>query len=192
LYCFILIFQAKILELFGKGGEYLSTHFASPYYSDLEFPANVHNMHINSTECSLKFEQMENPDFVWIHGILIYVAETEVQSNTSLGPINMHNVQCLLKPELLPENSAKLFSLLKQKKSTSVARDTSDSILTSGTANDNSSQLIDNLMKLLVEGISSKLDSMALQINSIENHVVRIDKRLTELSETFDQLQNKE
>jgi len=31
-----------------------------------------------------------------------------------------------------------------------------------------------------------------LQINSIENHVVRIDKRLTELSETFDQLQNKE
>lgn len=122
------------------------------------------------------------------------MTETEVHSNTSLGPINMQNVQCLLKPELLPQNSAKLLSMLNHRKSTSTTRDALNSIrlIPSGAANTSTNQLLDSVMRLLIEETNSKLDSMALQINTIANYVVGIDKRLIELSKTFERLQNKE
>jgi len=178
--------EAKIIELFGNNGEYLSMHSTISSTSVGEYPMNSHMMHcVNSTECSLKFEQLENSNFVWVYGIIVYLTESKLPPNRSLGPINMQNFQHLLNPELLAENATKLFSTLsvnelKPDKNT-IFNSVFNNYLDNIKDGDNSGQLVYNNLKQFETKIEDKLDAMSLQLNTIENNVETLNKKFDTL-----------
>lgn len=147
---------------------------------------NSHSVHINSTECSLKFEQLKNSDFVWIYGILIYLTESEEHPNKYLGPINMQNVHQLMNPESLTTNASKLFSSLSLKESKSNSNDFVTSILSNLTSTkflekNNDGKIVLNNFKQFEKNVENKLNSMALQINTIGNNVETLNKKFDTL-----------
>lgn len=153
---------------------------------------NSHSILINSTECSLKFEQLKNSDFVWIYGILVYLIETEDHSNTFLGPINMQNVHHLMNPESLTTNASKLFSSLSLKEPKSNSNDFVTSILnnfanTKFSEKNYDSKIVLNNFKQFEKSVEDKLDSMALQINTIGNNVNTLNKKFDTLLNTLNE-----
>lgn len=179
------------MELFGKTGEYISTHPATSYEYSYEFPMNVHNVHVNSTECSIKFGQLKNSDFIWVYGVLIYLAETTDNSNTSIGPINMQNVQRLTDLTSLPTNASKLLSALSQKESKSLTNNILDSILTFRNTkledNVNCNRLINTSLEQFRKGIDDKLDIMGQKLNTIVNQINTLDKKFNTLLDALHQ-----
>lgn len=178
----LILFQAKIVELFGKTGEYVSTHSAFSSQDDNEFPMNCHSIHINSIECSLKFGQLKNPEFVWIYGVLVYLTKTKDPTNKTLGPINMQNVQDLLNPETLVTNASKLFSTLSLKESKSDHNDVLKSILNDlenakilNSSND--SQFMLNSFQQFEKSVEDKLNTLQLQLNVIGNNVETLNTK---------------
>lgn len=183
------------MELFGKTGEYISTHPATSCEYSYEFPMNVHDVHVNSTECSIKFSQLKNSDFIWIYSVLIYLAKTKDNSNTSIGPINMQNVQRLTNPTSLPTNASKLLSALSQKQSKSLTNNILDSILTlrSNTEfedNINCNRLINTSLQQFGKGIDDKLDIMGQKLNTIVNQINTLDKKFNTLLDALHQEHN--
>lgn len=162
----------------------MSTHSTSSD-DNAELPMNIHTLHLNTADCGLKFQQMKNSDFGWIYGIFIYLAETQLNSNTSLGPINMQNVQHLLNPEMMPTNASKLLSMLSQKKSHSIPNDILDSIkaIQNAKLGDdlNSSQVLNNSLKQFQNRIDDKLDNMSLHLHAIENQMDSLNKKFNTL-----------
>lgn len=147
---------------------------------------NSHSVHINSTECSLKLEKLKNSDFVWIYGILVYITETEEHSNKYLGPINMQNVHQLMNPESLTTNASKLFSSLSLKESKSNSNDFVTSILSNLTntkffEKNSDGKIVLNNFKQFEKNVEDKLNSMALQINTISYNVETLNKKFDTL-----------
>lgn len=173
--------------MFGKTGEYLSTHPSLSSKDANECPMNLHSIiHINSSECSLKFEQLKNSDFVWIYGILIYLIETEEHYNKYLGPINMQNVHSLMDAESLATNASKLFSSLSLKESKSNSNDFVTSILnnfsnTKFLEKNTDGKIILNNFKQFEKSVDDKLNNMALQINTIANNIETLNKKFDSL-----------
>ncbi|VVC40427.1 Protein of unknown function DUF4506 [Cinara cedri] len=180
----ILSSEAKIIELFGKTGEYISTHLMLSSNDINEFPINSHSIKVNSTECSLKFEQLKYPDFIWIYGIIIYLIETKEHSNKSLGPINMQNVQNLLNPDLLVTNASKLLTALSLKKSKSDSDDFLNSILNkfenAKLSNSENDKLL-NSFKQFETRVEDKFNNMALQINTIGKNIEMLNSKFDTL-----------
>lgn len=163
----------------------MSTHSALSSQGINEYTMNYHLININSINCSLKLGQLNNTDFTWIHGIFVFLTEAKEYSNTSLGPINMQNVQNLLNPDLLVTNASKLFSTLSLKESKPVNNDFLNSILSNymginkSLENDNGSQLI--LQKQFESRVEERLNNMALQLNNIGNNVETLNKKFDTL-----------
>jgi len=59
-----LVFQAKIIELFAKTGEYVSIHQSLDHNDFDGFQMYSHLIQINSAECALKLKQYNNLDFI--------------------------------------------------------------------------------------------------------------------------------
>ncbi|XP_026810849.1 uncharacterized protein LOC113552261 [Rhopalosiphum maidis] len=175
--------EARIIELFGKTGEYVSIH-QSISHSDFDgVQMYSHLIPIDSTECALKLKQFNNSDFIWIFGIIIYLTEVKEHSNKFLGPINMQNVQHLLESKPLDLNALKLFSMLSLKQSQSINNDVLMSIFNNM---DNSKfsnsdpeggefKLVS--FKQFEEKVEHRLQSMAVQMNTIENKIETLNKK---------------
>lgn len=153
-----------------------------------EYPMNSHMIHsVNGTECSLKFEQLENSNFIWVYGIIVYLTESKIPPNRSLGPINMQNVQHLLNPELLAKNATKLFSTLSVNELKPDKNVILNSVLNNYLDNiklpdgNNDSQLIYNNLKQFEMKIEDRLNAMTLQLNAIENNVEMLNKKFDTL-----------
>ncbi|XP_046385600.1 uncharacterized protein LOC124155641 [Ischnura elegans] len=69
-----IVSEARIIELFGKGGEYVSTTH-SDFLDDFEgmavYSAFV-KLAIPSSECTIKFKKLKNQESIWIYGMGIY------------------------------------------------------------------------------------------------------------------------
>lgn len=156
-----------------------------------EYLTNSHMIYVNSTECSLKFRQLVNSNFVWIYGIIVYLTESKMTPNKSLGPINMQNVQHLLNPELLAKNASKLFSTLSLNESKPDKNDILNSILNNYLDNikllndDNSDQLTNDNFKQFEVKIEDRLNAMALQLNTIKDNVETLNKKFDALLNVF-------
>lgn len=153
---------------------------------------NVHTMHVNSTECSIKFEQLKNSDFIWIYGILVYLAKAKDNSNMSIGPINMQNVQRLTNPTSLPTNASKLLSALSQKEIKLLTNNILDSTSTfhNNTKfedNVNCNQLINTSLEQFRKAIDDKLDIMGQKLNTIVNQINTLDKKFNTLLDALHQ-----
>lgn len=151
---------------------------------------NSHSIHVKSTECSLKFEQLKNSDFVWVYGMLIYLTEAKEQSDISLGPINMENVQHLLNPESLATNASKLFSTLSLRESKLNSNDFCNAILknfesTKLLDSSNSDQFMSNSFKQFEKKVEDKLNDMALQLNSFGQNIELLNKKFDLLLSTL-------
>lgn len=160
----------------------MSTHSAFSSQDDNEFPMNCHSIRINSSECSLKFGQLKNPEFVWIYGVLVYLIKTKNPTNKTLGPINMQNVQNLLNPETLVTNASKLFSTLSLKESKSDHNDVLKSILNDlenskilNSSND--SQFMLNSFQQFEKNVEDKLNTLQLQLNIIGSNVETLNTK---------------
>lgn len=181
--CFF-VFQARIIELFGKTGEYVSIH-QSLGHNDLSDGVKMysHFIPINSTECALKLKQYNNSDFVWIFGIIIYLTDMKDHPNKFLGPINMQNVQNLLESKPLDLNALKLFSMLSLKESKSTNNDILMSIFNNmknskfPNSETEGNQFMSISFKQFEKKVEDKLQSMAAQINTIENNVETLNKK---------------
>lgn len=188
--CFF-VFQAKIIELFGKTGEYVSIHQSLDHNDFDGFQMYSHLIPINSTECALKLKQYNNLDFVWIFGIIIYLTEIKEPPNKFLGPINMQNVESLLESKPLDLNALKLFSMLSLKQSKSINNDILMSIFNNmenskfPSTETEGNQFMSIGFKQLEKKVEDKLQSMALQINSIENNVKTLNKKFDLLLSTL-------
>jgi len=138
---------------------------------------------INSTECALKLKQYNNSDFVWIFGIIIYLTDMKEYPNKFLGPINMQNVQHLLESKPLDLNALKLFSMLSLKESKSINNDILMSIFNnmenskSPNSDTEGNQFMSIGFKEFERKVEDKLQSMAVQINSIENNIETLNKK---------------
>ncbi|XP_060842093.1 uncharacterized protein LOC132922541 [Rhopalosiphum padi] len=175
--------EARIIELFGKTGEYVSIH-QSLSHSDFDgVQMYSHLIPIDSTECALKLKQFNNSDFIWIFGIIIYLTEIKEHSNKFLGPINMQNVQNLLESKPLDLNALKLFSMLSLKQSQSINND----VLMSIFKNMDNSKFSNNdpeggefksvSFKQFEEKVEHRLQNMAVQMNTIENKIETLNKK---------------
>lgn len=147
---------------------------------------NSHLIHIDSTECSLKLKQLNNPNFVWVYGILVYLVEVKEHCNSSLGPINMDNVQHLLNSESLTTNASKLLSTLSLRESKLNSNDFLNSILRNiGNSelpnSSNSDQLMTNSFKQFEKKVEDKLNDMALQLNAFGNNIELLNKKFDTL-----------
>lgn len=175
--------EAKIIELFGINGEYVSTHSTISTANVSEYLTNSHMIYINSTECSLKFRQLSNADFIWIYSIIVYLTESKIPPNRSLGPINMQNVEHLLNPELLAKNASKLFTTLSLNESKPNKNDILNYLDNINLPNSDysCSQLMYNNIKQFEIKIEDRLNAMALQLNTINNNVEMLNKKIDEL-----------
>lgn len=180
--CFFVI-QARIIELFGKTGEYVSIHQSLSNDDFDGIKMYSHSIPINSTECALKLKQYNNSDFVWIFGIIIYSTEMKEHPNKFLGPINMQNVQNLLESKPLDLNALKFFSMLNLKQSKSINNDVLMSIINnmenskSLNCETEGNQFMSIGFKQFEKKVEDKLQSMAVQINTIENSVETLNKK---------------
>lgn len=160
--------------------------FSSEDISD--FPINSHSININNTECSLKFEQLKYPDFIWIYGIIIYLIETKDYSNKSVGPINMQNVKNLLNPDSLAISASKLLTTLSLKNSKSDSDNFLNSILNkfenTNLSNSDNDKLL-NSFKQFETRVEDKFNSMALQINTIQSNVEMLNSKFDTLLNTL-------
>lgn len=144
-----------------------------------------------STECSLKFKQFNNSDFIWIIGIIIHVTEVKEHPKKFLGPINLQNVQNLLQPKSLDLNASKLFSTLNMKQSESNSNDILNSILNDfkhfkvPSNNPEGNQFTSISFKQFEKKVEDKLNSMAVQMNTIENNVETLNKKFDLLLNTL-------
>jgi len=142
-----------------------------------------HLIPINSTECALKLKQYNNSDFVWIFGIIIYLTDMKEHHNKFLGPINMQNVQNLLESKPLDLNALKLFSMLSLKESKSINNDILMSIFNNMknskflNSETEGNQFMSIGFKQFEKNVEDKLQSMAAQINTIENNVETLNKK---------------
>jgi len=142
-----------------------------------------HLIPINSTECALKLKQYNNPDFVWIFGIIIYLNDMKEHPNEFLGPINMQNVQNLLESKPLDLNALKLFSMLSLKQSKPFNNDILMSIFNNmeqskfSNSETEGNQFTSIGFKQFEKKVEDKLQSMAVQINTIENNVETLNKK---------------
>ncbi|CAI6350384.1 unnamed protein product [Macrosiphum euphorbiae] len=176
--------EARIIELFGKTGEYVSIH-QSLGHNDLSDGVKMysHFIPINSTECALKLKQYNNSDFVWIFGIIIYLTDMKDHPNKFLGPINMQNVQNLLESKPLDLNALKLFSMLSLKESKSTNNDILMSIFNNmknskfPNSETEGNQFMSISFKQFEKKVEDKLQSMTAQINTIENNVETLNKK---------------
>lgn len=153
---------------------------------------NSHSIVISGTECSLKFEQLNNSNFVWIYGMLIYITEAKKHSNPSLGPINMENVQNLLKPESLSPNATKLLShlTLKDPKFDSigfVASILDDVSKFKHSVQFTNDQILLNSVKELEKKVDDKLNKIALQLNEFGNNIELLNKKFDTLLIALDE-----
>lgn len=133
---------------------------------------------------------MKNSNFIWIYGIIVHLIETNEHSNKYLGPINMQNVHHLMNPESLAANASKLFSSLSLKESKSNSNDFVTSILnnlgnTTFLEKDNDNKIVLNNFKQFEKSVEDKLNSMALQINTIGNNVETLNKKFDTLLKVF-------
>uniref|UniRef100_A0A2S2P5X1 Uncharacterized protein n=1 Tax=Schizaphis graminum TaxID=13262 RepID=A0A2S2P5X1_SCHGA len=177
------VFQARIIELFGKTGEYVSIHQSISHSNFDGVQMYSHLIPIDSTECALKLKQFNNSDFIWIFGIIIYLTEIKEHSNKFLGPINMQNVQNLLESKPLDFNALKLFSMLNLKQSKSV----NNNVLMSIFNNMDSSKFLNSdpegsqfksvSFKQFEEKVEEKLQNMAVQMNTIEDKIEKLNKK---------------
>jgi len=178
-----LLFQARVIELFGKSGEYVSIH-RSIHHDDFDgFQMYSHLILVDSTDCALKLKHYNNSDFVWIFGIIIYLTEIKEHPDKFLGPINMQNVENLLESKPLDLNALKLFSTLSLKQSKSINND----ILMSMFNNVENSKFPNTekegnlfmsiIFKQFEKKVEDKLQSMAVQMNTIENNVDTLNKK---------------
>jgi hypothetical protein len=147
---------------------------------------NNHSILIEGTECSLKFEQLNKPDFVWIYGVLIYLTEAKQSSNTSVGPINMENVQHLLNPESLTSNASKLLSTLSfrdPKLNTNEFLNTLLKNIETSKLPDSSNkdELMLHYFKLFEKKVEDKLNHITLQLNGFENNIELLNKKFDTL-----------
>lgn len=146
---------------------------------------NSHLIHINSNKCSLKLEQLNNPDFIWIYGIIVYLTESCVEDSCkSLGPINMQNVKHLLDQESLATNAQKLFSLLSLKESKpDIVNSFLSNLENGGLPDMNDGRMISvfNNFKNFEKRVEDKLSTMALQINTISDNVEVLNKKFDTL-----------
>lgn len=160
----------------------MSMHPAVSSINVNEFSMYSHVIHINRSKCSLKFNQFENTDFVWIYGVVVYLTEEKEHLNTSLGPINIQNVQHLLNPELLATNASKLFTTLSLKESKLENNDFLNSVLNKfesckSKESNNGSQFILNNLKHFEKSVEDKLTNMSFQLNSINDNVEMLNKK---------------
>lgn len=174
--------QAKTVELFGKNGEYLSTHASFFSENVNEFSINSHLINIDCTDCSLKLRHLKEEKFVWVYCIFVYITEKKDLSDKSLGLINMQNVQHLVNPESLATNASKLFSSLSLKEPKANSTDFLCSIfnnLQNNKLRDNNvdNQFMSKSLKLLESRVEEKLSSMALQLSAIGNNVEMLNKK---------------
>ncbi|XP_025199485.1 uncharacterized protein LOC112597589 [Melanaphis sacchari] len=175
--------EARIIELFGKTGEYISIH-QSICHSNIDgFQMYSHVIPIDSTKCTLKLKQYNNFDFIWIFGIVIYLTEMKKHSNKFLGPINMQNVQNMLESKPLDLNALKLFSTLSLKQSKSIDNDILMSIFNNKESREfpnndpKGDQFISINFKQFEKKVEDKLQSMAVQMNTIENKIETLNKK---------------
>ncbi|CAH1707894.1 unnamed protein product [Aphis gossypii] len=175
--------EARIIELFAKTGEYLSIH-QSISHSDFDgLQMYSHLIPIDSTECALKLKQFKDSGFIWIFGIIIYLTEMKEHPNKFLGPINMQNVQNLLGSKPLDLNALKLFSSLNLKQSKSINNDmlmsnfNNEESSTFSNSNAEGNQFLSNSFKHFEKKVEDKLQTMAVQMNTIENKIETLNKK---------------
>ncbi|XP_071448873.1 uncharacterized protein [Hetaerina americana] len=77
-----VISEARIIELYGKGGEYMSTTH-SDFLDDFEgmavYSAFV-KLAVPSSDCSIKFKKLKNEDSIWLYGMGIYIQPCQGQN----------------------------------------------------------------------------------------------------------------
>jgi len=164
-------------------GEYVSIHQSLGHDDFDGFQMYSHSIPIDSTHCALKLKQYNNSDFVWIFGIIIYFTEMKEHPKKYLGPINMQNVENLLQSKPLDLNALNLFSLLSLKQSKSTSNDVLISILNNmesskfANSETESNQFMAINFKQFEKKVEDKLQSMAVQMNTIENNVETLNKK---------------
>lgn len=175
--------EARIIELFGKMGEYVSIHQSLGHNDFDGIQMYSHLIPIDTAECALKLKQYNNSNFVWIFGIIIYLTEMKEHPKKFLGPINMQNVENLLVSKPLDLNASNLFSLLSLKQSKSINNDVLMSIFNkmenskfqnNETENNNFMEIS---FKQFEKKVEDKLQSMVVQMNTIENNVETLNKK---------------
>ncbi|GLH05174.1 Uncharacterized protein GBIM_10778 [Gryllus bimaculatus] len=91
-----IVSEARIIEIYGKCGEYLATSHAEfldecedmvVYVADYKFPQPT-------PECSLKFARMKVKGQMWLYGIYINTEKDTVSPDST---VNFHNVNKILK-----------------------------------------------------------------------------------------------
>jgi len=148
-----------------------------------EFQMYSHLISIDSADCALKLKQCNNSDFVWIFGIIVYLSEIKEHPNKFLGPINMQNVENLLQSKPLDLNALKLFSILSHKQSKSMNNDILMSMFNNvknsefPNSETECNQFMSINFKQFEKKVEDKLQSMAVQMNTIENNVDALNKK---------------
>lgn len=134
----------------------------------------------------MKLERLENDDFIWIYGIFVQVLKTETDSFSSIGPIDLQNVQDMLNPNLLATNASKLLSSLSLKNSTSLKNDVLNSILvnmknTQSPSSNNCHQNLQSSFERFEKQVQDKLCHMEQKINLISNNIEMLNKKFDDL-----------
>lgn len=183
MFFFFFVFQARIIELFGKAGEYLSIHQSIRNDNFDGFQMYSHLILVDSADCALKLKHYNNSDFFWIFGIIIYLTKIKEHPNKFLGPINMQNVENLLESKPLDLNALKLFSSLSLKQSKSINNDILMSLFKNvdnskfSNAETEGNQFMSIIFKQFEKKVEDKLQSMVVQMKTIEDNVDTLNKK---------------
>ncbi|KAK9509190.1 hypothetical protein O3M35_006557 [Rhynocoris fuscipes] len=174
----IVISEARIIELYGKHGEYLCTEKAHAlgYLSGKKF--YIAQPSISDTkEIAIKF--CENGDTLWLYGITLFIRQSQPTKSDSL--IDFTNVDQILRNSSinLSENAERAKNFIKNynlKKNTS-----------------NDSEILQNLLEKygnILGNNSSKIISLIEHRSDVDNNEILMKRKENDTKDTENDIKN--